>query len=345
MLIKPVIDLAETVDRIIPLKRGEYISPAPAYANLSDVVPRWRSEQENILYRGHASLPQAHLIEVSNAILFANGRIMTAGGSVIMETLHNGKLDEEPNLEPLRQEDRLTMVLRKPGDSNYGHWLLEICPRVREFQEHYPENDWMVAISPGPANLMNIMVECLANAGVSPDRIMRFEGSPTRFRRLAFITSNSIHSHTHDPGAVAFMRRILKVPAANKGFKRLFVAREQGIRRHLLNEEAVAAALHEAGFETVYPERLSLAEQVATFSKASVVVGVCGAALTNLMFAPRDCKTLCLQPNHGHEFFFWDIANILGQPFSFLFGDASDPVKAGHSDFSVDINLLNAWLS
>lgn len=75
-----------------------------------------------------------------------------------------------------------------------------------------------------------------------------------------------------------------------------------------------------------------------------MIAGVSGAALTNIIWAPPGTPVLSMLPNVGHEFFFWDLANIFGLKFSFIFGDARNPEMGGHSDFEVDSDLFTAWI-
>lgn len=79
------------------------------------------------------------------------------------------------------------------------------------------------------------------------------------------------------------------------------------------------------------------------FSNAEAIAGISGAALTNILFAPADCRILALMPNYGFEFFFWDIANIVGQDFSYIVGEAEAPEQLGHSNFTVDLRYIREW--
>jgi capsular polysaccharide biosynthesis protein len=73
---------------------------------------------------------------------------------------------------------------------------------------------------------------------------------------------------------------------AGKARRRLYLRRGAGLRRRVLNEDELLAALEPHGFVSVQPERLSFEEQVDLFSQAEIVVAPVGAALTNMLFMP-----------------------------------------------------------
>ena len=68
--------------------------------------------------------------------------------------------------------------------------------------------------------------------------------------------------------------------------KRLYVGRLDALHRRVVNETEVARELEKEGFINVVSSRLSFAEQVQLFSDAEVIVGIHGAGLANLLFAP-----------------------------------------------------------
>jgi capsular polysaccharide biosynthesis protein len=76
--------------------------------------------------------------------------------------------------------------------------------------------------------------------------------------------------------------------------RRLFVYRRSH-SRHMLNEAEVWACLAPLGFERIEPGQVDNPEQV--FSEAEAVVGVHGAALTNLLFCNPGTRVLELLPS------------------------------------------------
>jgi hypothetical protein len=68
-------------------------------------------------------------------------------------------------------------------------------------------------------------------------------------------------------------------------FRRLFLTRPEGLLRSLSNTESIMPIIKKHGFEVVDPGALNFEEQVKLFSEARIIIGVHGAALTNMIFA------------------------------------------------------------
>ncbi len=341
------LELSSTYARFVPLARDySYVSKPPVLANIEDIVPAWRERTETILNRTEAKLPPAWLVELDDATVFLNGFVVTKDGTAIQETLRSGNQEELPDQPPVDYVEDLTLLLRKPGDTNFGHWLVEICPRVLEFKAIHGDTGWKVAVPNHPLSMRALRAESLRWLGISEDRIIWLKGDPVQFRKLAFITSNSIHSHTHDYNTVLKFRKaaLQAVGEIKTPQTRLYVGRKPDQKRRLVNEAEVIALLEQHGFQTVYPEDFSVLEQVSLFANASAIAGISGAALTNILFSPASCQVLSMMPNHGLEFFFWDIANIVGQKYSYMVGQSTNPEQLGHSDFSIDLTQIKAWL-
>jgi hypothetical protein len=75
-----------------------------------------------------------------------------------------------------------------------------------------------------------------------------------------------------------------------------FVSRTR--KRFLLNEEELAASARARGFETVFLplERMTLYEQVRELRRVTVLVGMHGSAMVNLMFLCTGCVGVQILP-------------------------------------------------
>jgi len=122
--------------------------------------------------------------------------------------------------------------------------------------------------------------------------------------------------------------------------------RRNSAMRHILNEEAVAEALVARGFVVVEPERLSLEEQVALYSRAQMVVGATGAAVANLIFCQPDCPTVVMMPKFKETaYWYWRrMAAAAGAgPVFHVSGEQVAPLDdpyhplALHQDFAMEV--------
>jgi capsular polysaccharide biosynthesis protein len=73
--------------------------------------------------------------------------------------------------------------------------------------------------------------------------------------------------------------------------RRIYISRSKS-RRGIYRENDLEVILIKIGFEVVYSEDLSVADQIAMFANAEVVVAPHGAGLSNIVFAPSHAKII-----------------------------------------------------
>ena len=123
------------------------------------------------------------------------------------------------------------------------------------------------------------------------------------------------------PEAIAALRAaVLSDVPPEAGGRRLFVSRNEHARRRLVNEPDVIAICQRHSFEVVFPERFTLREQATLFGSASVIAGVKGAAMANLIFLPPDASVIVLSPADFADPFFLDIAGSSDLSYFEIFG-------------------------
>lgn len=74
--------------------------------------------------------------------------------------------------------------------------------------------------------------------------------------------------------------------------KRIFISRKNASARRKFNEEEIVQTLSEFEFVVVYPETLSVADQISLFSQAEWIIGGSGAAFANLLFCQPACNVV-----------------------------------------------------
>lgn len=139
---------------------------------------------------------------------------------------------------------------------------------------------------------------------------------------------------------LAFLRdKVLSVcPPPEVQDRRIFLARRTG--RNIGNADEIEAALANAGFEIVDPERLTFLEQVRLFREAHLIVGAMGAAFSNLIFCRPGTKVLALASPFTKKYCLQsNLAQFSGCQYRILAG--SHPSYAGpEHDHTRDVNLV-----
>jgi capsular polysaccharide biosynthesis protein len=70
----------------------------------------------------------------------------------------------------------------------------------------------------------------------------------------------------------------------------LYISRAHAYRRRLPHEDRIEALLQSAGFEIIYPEEMTLKEQIKVFSRAKTIVAPHGAGLSNMIWRTENCR-------------------------------------------------------
>lgn len=209
---------------------------------------------------------------------------------------------------------RRAVLLGARGAGNYYHWLVDILPKLavcRDAGIDIESVDRFVV----PFRRGRFQPESLARAGVHPDQVYyTSEGTPdiTADELIVPYLRNAM-GLALEPTVPAFLRACLQDAAEDdtRGTRRLFVSRPAGRvqGRSLVDAKTVYACVRRLGFEIVYPERLSLCEQAGLFASASIVAGIHGAGLTNIVHCRPGTAVVELYGAHVAPCF-WAIAAV-----------------------------------
>jgi hypothetical protein len=183
---------------------------------------------------------------------------------------------------------------------HYGHVITHDLSKLWAWdaaRAAYP--DVKVLISPGveTGEVPRYTYELLEAFGIGRERVHVITG-PVRAERLITATQAFQQPKFLSPVARDVWARVSEglLPRAGRGTlpERVFVARRAGSRRQCLNSDEVERRFRRAGFVTVYPEDLSLPDQVRLFSSVPVVAGYAGSGLINTVFSSGPATRIVL---------------------------------------------------
>ena len=211
-----------------------------------------------------------------------------------------------------------TVMIAKAGANNYGHTLAEILPRLINLWRS-PLRDVRLLLPTGMGSFSPTIRALLSLLGIAAELLFTSEQEIAAVEDLVFIGPVSQHN-TRKSTTLLSLRDLLwrSVAATPEPRRRLYIERPPHEQRSLDNAAAARETLEAAGYETVHPASLPFDDQVRLFSQASHVVGTLGAGLTNILFAPPSCRVTMIDPGLA-DYFFWDLAALAGQPFSWVF--------------------------
>ncbi|WP_294536359.1 glycosyltransferase family 61 protein [uncultured Rhodoblastus sp.] len=314
------------------------------------------------LWTNPPSPPAGGMVSLERICSVSGGVLLTEQGQIIAESLSNTEDAEEfkpfrrlsgggltircSPLTPIRVLSGDYIYLRQFFDGNYGHWLIDLLPRIAIAAQFSDLSRCKIVVTDKTGGMGRIYRDSLALFGIEPEQIVEIRRRPVFFERLHYPLPVSRHPWVKSPRAIEILEGLPeKLGATRDGPKRLYVTRNSGKKRRLTNEEDILALLRPLGFVLVDPGKLSFADQVRTFAGAEQIVGNCGAGLTNLVFSRRGVSVFALTTPFMLDDFFWDLTDLkLGRFFS-LHGVANEPAKGSKSDFSIDLAAFKPMLA
>jgi len=153
--------------------------------------------------------------------------------------------------------------------------------------------------------------------------------------------------HTYfDQESVALFKEIRTLYGEPQSTRRIYVSRrtlnsEGWSTRILANESELIAALSDAGFDIIEPERLPVREQIRTFSSASMVVGPSGSGLFNTVFCHPGTRIVDIQSEPQWIYSYTGMYSSLALNYGIFVGK-SDPADHApvHRRWTVNIDAL-----
>lgn len=244
------------------------------------------------------------------------------------------------------------IVFFRPGDHIYGHWLVDILPRVWLALQLGLDEDYKFIFR---SNIPKYAITLLGIIGLKRDSIELVENNCevtcsnsffipnlrynqyfhslmeafTLFlgQRLKYSSKTSILDKTH-PSKVFLSRKNWNI-SKNKTF------------RFLTNQLEVENFFEEEGFTIVYPEALEFSEQYHLFNNAEILAGEDGSALHNSIFLRKHKGVICLRNEMNHSLIQGSLCNLKQQPIRFIMGKTNEgSIMDRSSPYSIDIDEL-----
>lgn len=131
----------------------------------------------------------------------------------------------------------------------------------------------------------------------------------------------------------------------NNIFRKLFISRRNTFNPRLENQDNVEQIFLENGYEIIYPELMSFQDKLKLFSEAKFIAGAYGAGFTNILFANKNAKIICIQPKAIEWPWISNIAGIIGQQCYFLDAELSKdtPYRYYQNTFKLDEEALKKF--
>lgn len=231
---------------------------------------------------------------------------------------------------------------------HFGHLLTEQVSRLWAWpraKELVPDLKVLVGTNRRP-ELMSYELVIYGAAGIAAEDIVLIH-EPVRVERLLSagpMLSNPEYVH---PAIADTWRRMGDALAGDAEERdrpdRIFCSRR--IKKRACNNTGeVEEIFRAAGFEVIFPEEYSLAEQVAMFRSASVLAGFAGSGLFNLCFAPEPTHVIMLSSEAYWARNEYLMASVLGHRIDSI-TSVPDTPGVFQSSFTFDVDREGRYLA
>ncbi|WP_224999705.1 DUF563 domain-containing protein [Cesiribacter sp. SM1] len=184
--------------------------------------------------------------------------------------------------------NKAVFLLTPRAKGNYYHWLADLLPRLLLVQQSglADFSERIIVLHQPSRRYENDTLRLL---GIPEEQVMRLHPFDTLSVNDLVVTD---YLHSRDGQYFpswkkwlldGFKEKMLGAVPQNPTRKIYLLRGKQRIRQ-LLGEERLVKILKGLGFEILDPQQLTLLEQMQALSEAAVVVGLHGAALTNIIF-------------------------------------------------------------
>ena len=249
------------------------------------------------------AIPQSRLLKFKNirvspeGLLFKGTRILPESFA-FPDHLQEWKLrsvvkflSQNYVLRSRRRIDSEVLWITDYWSKGYFHWLADALTRLWVMRDRL---DDLLLLLPAGYESLDYVRSSLEAFAVKNVEFIR----PNEVLEIAslLMPSHTAPSGHYNEEIIRSVRSVLLSAYGGSGqAKKIYISRQHAAKRRIVNEDEVAQVLRRSGFETIYAEELSFAQQVQICSRARCIVSNHGAGLTNMLFMPEGGSVLELR--------------------------------------------------
>jgi capsular polysaccharide biosynthesis protein len=239
------------------------------------------------------------------------------------------------------------LVLHNEGGGTWGHYLVQIFPKVLIFCERYP--DARVIVPDVYATGNSSFSQMFDLYGIPRSRLIGVDGQHSyRFGEVVLLDfPYSFDRGAAHPLALELLDRFDHTNPPDLTPRGAYAERLAHSDRAVVNRGEIADELALADIPAMTMGDRSVRAQAAMWHDHDLVVGTLGSDLTNIVFARPGSRVLVMSPDWFGDSFFYNLAMARGVGWHEIrcgrMGERKDPVRA--SSFHVDPEMLRRALA
>jgi capsular polysaccharide biosynthesis protein len=218
-------------------------------------------------------------------------------------------------------------------DHNYFHWMTEVLPAILAMRERKSVPVLLNSNSIKQKHIVNSL-----ELFQIPFVIHDIYNKTGRISKLHMVKVPVVAEYNEQVmfKLQHYFYEKLGIGSQSHPGKKIYISREKANRRKVSNENELISMLVNKGFEVVYLEEYSLAEQVILLSEAETVVGIHGAGLTNIMFMKPTTTVIELKAKDNDYWCFFSLARLFNLKYKYLLCDTDG---TSHRDANIEVPI------
>jgi capsular polysaccharide biosynthesis protein len=249
-------------------------------------------------------------------------------------------------IKPTAQKQTIecAVILHNRWNRGYFHWVAETLTRLEGVERYRERTGRQPTLILGP-NPPPFQTESLRLLGYNEDDWLEWDGTTTVVNRLVVPSMRrEIHrGYVASPFATDWLRDRVGTAAtdqidSDRFSPRVYISRSDADSRRIVNETDVMELLSTYGFEAYRLAEMSVAETVALFSQADLIVSPHGAGLTDVLYA-NDASVVELFRGTNNPDVYFILAQQVGHRYRYL---RCEPTGV---DLTVDLAELDAIIA
>lgn len=247
-------------------------------------------------------------------------------------------------------------ALFRPGDHIYGHWLVDILPKVWLTETANLDKSVIYLVKDIPTWARSF----LRKVGVDDDRIIDIKTNKDVFHLTNIILTPNLRydqlihpllrefslflqNHFVQPNPSSMIYKALLEHS-----NRIFISRDSWKKascRTLLNREDVERVFENRGFLIFKPELFSVEDQATIFHNAKLIAGEDGSGMHNSIFGNKKQTYINIRSDKNHSLIQGSLCTALNQDIIYLFGSTQGEHSNRQSPYTLNLHKLNDAIS
>lgn len=272
------------------------------------------SISKHVRYRGNTWKQKEVEIVVCNNVkaCLDEEKGFVDSGKVVSKFSYKSAVDKINAAINLTNFTNLSVLdLTSPGGKFYSHFLFDVLPKLHLLKSIGVDINFFDKIIINFKDLLFIK-ECFDALNIDFSKVVGRDALNRMFESKLFVSISEPRDSLYTSDwIVDFVRNTFSSSDVVTKFSSIYISRNLGTKRIVVNEDRFIVDLVSAGVQIVHCEKYSIKKNASIFRNANIVVAPHGAGLSNIVFCRPGTIVVELFSSHWSDEF-WKLSVACG---------------------------------